>query len=294
MDFLRVIGEDPDSRWTNVKCLIAILIAGVISYKIIDTPFNLQMDFPALLSLLLALFTIGLSAMFYFKATDTSNTFYYNTYKFTKDIAELLVRIESGFGERLKHLDESYQSMLEHYGAFPHKDTTEDTKKEIKLEEKELENKLQQRDSLINELVARAKLQEGEKAEFVSRLKEQDEALQRAHQDMFFLKQKLSRSMPESIVYDYPAHFIDFIRKHVIPTLDLDFVARGSLESLKRRFRQIHDGLPKAFLDELKEFGLLESEGLLSQEGLKLIRNLARVQIHNKSHQPDTSSDPED
>ena len=39
------------------------------------------------------------------KATDTSNNFYDNSYKFTKEISEILGRIEAGFGEKLKHID---------------------------------------------------------------------------------------------------------------------------------------------------------------------------------------------
>jgi len=73
-------------------------------------PLTMTMDTSTLLSLLLALFSVALSALFYFKATDTSNAFYDNTYKFTKEIAELLVKIESGFGEKLRHLDEGYKN----------------------------------------------------------------------------------------------------------------------------------------------------------------------------------------
>jgi hypothetical protein len=94
-----------------IKSIVLIGVTGVFCYKVIETPVNLQFDFPSFLSLLLALFSVGLAAMFYFKATDSSNAFYDNTYKFTRDIADLLVRIESGFGEKLRHLDEAYKGM---------------------------------------------------------------------------------------------------------------------------------------------------------------------------------------
>src|SRR5688500_20145424 len=81
------------------KAIVILLLSGVVAYKMIITPISLAMDFYALLSLLLALFSVALSALFYFKATDTSNAFYDNTYKYTKDKAELLVRIKSGYGE---------------------------------------------------------------------------------------------------------------------------------------------------------------------------------------------------
>jgi hypothetical protein len=89
--------------------------------QIIITPFNLQFDFPTFLSLLLAIFSVGLAAMFYFKATDTSNAFYDNTYKFSQEIAGLLVKIESGFGEKLTHLDDAYKGMRDRFDQLPNR-----------------------------------------------------------------------------------------------------------------------------------------------------------------------------
>ena len=84
-----------------VKSIVILTFTGVISYKIITSQFNFLFDFSSFLSLVMAFFSIGL---FYFKATETSNSFYDNTYKFTQEIAGLLVKIESGFGEKLNHL----------------------------------------------------------------------------------------------------------------------------------------------------------------------------------------------
>jgi len=94
--------------WDWVKAICTLTAVGVISYKVYLTPIDLTVDFPTLLSLLLALFSVGLAALFYFKATETSNTFYDNTNNFTKDIAQLLAKMESGFGEKLRNLDEGY------------------------------------------------------------------------------------------------------------------------------------------------------------------------------------------
>ena len=117
--------------WVVVKAIIAIIFTAVISYKIYVTPIDLKIDFPILLSLLLALFSVGLSALFYFKATDTSNVFYNNTYNFTKDIAQLLTKIESGFGERLRHLDEGYTSMRDYIQHFPNNGEKYENRKKI-------------------------------------------------------------------------------------------------------------------------------------------------------------------
>lgn len=72
-----------------------------------------------LVALVLAIFAISLSALFYFKATETSNRFYDNSHKFTRDVSEILGRIEAGFGERLRHLDEGYSSLRDHVTRIP-------------------------------------------------------------------------------------------------------------------------------------------------------------------------------
>ncbi len=104
--------------WT--KDVLLLLFSLALIWRVIFAKIDLQgFSFNDLLSLLLAVFSVALSVAFYFKANETSNQFYDNTYKFTKDISELLGRIESGFGERLRHLDEGYTNMVERFEKLP-------------------------------------------------------------------------------------------------------------------------------------------------------------------------------
>jgi len=74
------------------------------------------------------MFSVALSALFYFKQ-PTNNAFYDNTYKFSKDIAELLVRIESDSGNASGILTRGIQAcVIECLGIS--KATVADTKKE--------------------------------------------------------------------------------------------------------------------------------------------------------------------
>ena len=150
-----------------VKSVILLSITGVICYKIIITPFNLQFDFSAFLSLVLSIFSVALAAMFYFKATDTSNSFYDNTYKFSQEIAGLLVKIESGFGEKLTHLDDAYKGMRDKLDKIPDRTEIIDTKKELKKEEQEVSKILSEREELITDLAEKANLKNGEKEIFI-------------------------------------------------------------------------------------------------------------------------------
>jgi hypothetical protein len=95
---------------TGLRYLPLLIICGVVSWRILWGDFAwmtaTKWDFSQILTLLLAFFSIGLSAMFYFRATQTSNDFYNRTYEFTKDFVEKLARIEERFGELLKGIQE--------------------------------------------------------------------------------------------------------------------------------------------------------------------------------------------
>lgn len=82
-----------------VLSLVISLFTGIISFK--------DIDFSALLSLLMAFFAIGLSVFFYVKANETSNRFYDNTYHFTKDISEKIGRMDERVGEKLSSLGDN-------------------------------------------------------------------------------------------------------------------------------------------------------------------------------------------
>lgn len=105
---------------TCLNAFIVLILTSVISWKILSTNISInELKATDILSIVISLFAIGLSVAFYFKATDTSNDFYDNIYKFTKEVLEILGRIEAGFGERLKHLDEGYSSMSRKIDVLP-------------------------------------------------------------------------------------------------------------------------------------------------------------------------------
>ena len=81
-----------------------LVIAGTIIIKILTGDFGLdftKLSASELVSILLAFFSIALSAAFYFAATSQSNQFYDNVNNFTKDTSTLLGRLD----EQLKGLD---------------------------------------------------------------------------------------------------------------------------------------------------------------------------------------------
>lgn len=263
------------SLWEWVKAICTVLLVGVLSHKIYSTQFNVTVDFPTLLSLLLALFSVALAALFYFKATETSNTFYDNTYTFTKEISELLVKIESGFGERLKHLDEGYSSMrdnLQNYPGRKNEEKVEATKKKIKDEKQEIEKVASERDKIIKELVEKSQMQETEKEKVFSKLKEKENELNGAKSELEKMNrrlviEKMKRNRVSSKSKD--SGFIRFTKEHVIEQIGTDNILSLDPDTIKDMFNQHVNKFPRAYIRDLERRGYFEDG--LTDDGFKFL-----------------------
>ncbi|EGR1894505.1 coiled-coil domain-containing protein [Vibrio vulnificus] len=178
--------------WLYAKSIALVALAISLSIRIYDTKVDISMDTPTLLSILLALFSVGLSALFYFKATDTSNKFYDNSYKYTKDIAELLVKIESGFGERLKNLDEGYSSMRDHIQNGKAFDLViKETKSNLKAEKEDIDKIKQEKEDLLKKLFESSKLRTEEKESLAKELESKEQDLKESQREVARLNKKL-------------------------------------------------------------------------------------------------------
>lgn len=264
--------------WDWVKGISTIILVGVCAYKICSTPTTLTVDFPTLLSLLLALFSVGLSALFYFKATETSNAFYDNTYKFTKDIAELLVKIESGFGERLRNLDEGYSSMRNYLQNTPNRqsDAVEETKQKLETEQQEIEKVLAERHEIVQRLVEQSHLQEEEKAKVLTQLKEKEDELAEAQHEVSKLNKRLfMERMDKKLERKSPfenSGMVEFTQSHVIEKIGNEILLQGSPSEIRREFDSIANRLPRQYLDDLERFGLFDNG--LTSSGVRFVRGI--------------------
>lgn len=272
--------KDKNSLWDWVKAISTLVVVGVFSFKVYATPIALTVDFPTLLSLLLALFSVALAALFYFKATDTSNTFYDNTYNFTKDIAQLLVKMESGFGERLRNLDEGYSSMrnsLQHYYEKPSLDV-EATKHKIETEKSEMEKVVQERNQIIETLIERSNLQQEEKSAITHQLKEKEIELTEAQNELGRMNKRLlmeriekKRLRNESINFDSGA--VGYTRSHVLPKLGIKRIIEAPRPYIQNKFDSMTNDLPRGYLEDLEREGLFENG--LTLKGYHLLKELA-------------------
>ena len=178
-----------------LKIFVVVVVIGVISVKLWQGDFSkvfAGFDFSDLLSLFLALFSVALAVLFYLKATETSNVFYDNTYRFTKDVSEILGRVEAGFGERLKHLDEGYSGLKSAVEKIPF--DRKEAQKEIEEEEEQAKKVEDERNEMIESLAKRARLEEAEKSTLFESLKEKDRKLSVTRKEVYLLERKMAKA----------------------------------------------------------------------------------------------------
>jgi transposase len=269
------------------KMFIITLFSGIFAWKLLSSEWIIDMskfDFNALLSLILALFSVGLSVLFYFKATDTSNLFYDNTYKFTKDISEILGRIEAGFGERLRHLDEGYSGLRDKFsngnGVSPITQTIEKTAIEIEEEKKKIEQQMKEKEAILEGLMTRAKLQEKERNEILKNIHSKDEHIQNLNRELQFLKRKLEKDehmVDREILHNYPVRILEMMKSIVIDKLGQEMSTEASFEFISRRFNnRIIDSLSERAITDFQKFGIISEDKQLTARGYELLRNVGK------------------
>ena len=260
-----------NNRESWLKVILILLFSFIISWKIITTPLNVDLsdfNFSDFLSLQLALFAIILALVFYLKANETSNKFYDNTYKFTTDISILLGRIESGFGEHLRHLDEGYAGLVDRFDRIPI-DVTK-VKEQVVEEEEEVKEKERARNQLIEALAERAELQENEKDELFKNLKKTENELNNAKEELVFFKRKLldaqKRDPPDIL-----SKKLSTIMNLLIDEIGIKTIYQDDIEKVQKRLdvAKIHPVLIKRLIGE----GLLDSNSKLTEYGFFTLRN---------------------
>ncbi|OHB62093.1 MAG: hypothetical protein A2167_00695 [Planctomycetes bacterium RBG_13_46_10] len=273
------------NRESWLKVGVVVLFSCLAVYKIVTATNTIGLtgfSFSEFLALILSLFAIAMSVAFYFKATDTSNQFYDNTYKFTKEISEILGRIEAGFGERLRHLDEGYSGLSARFDRMPI-----DTAKAQEAFEKEKEivaQKEKEREKLIDDLATRAKLQENEKKKLFADLKEREVALQEARRELMFLRHRAEGAEEESepLPTEMSHGMIGYMRNVVIPELGgVADIAHLSMEAITRRFNSMMGQFEPPFIDDCIKLRMATPKGLLIH-GAKILRRIAREEMMKK------------
>lgn len=254
---------------SQVYLLCIFILTIVLAIKIYTTDLNSlfkEFNFNDLLSLLLALFSITISIVFYLKASETSNQFYDNTYKFTKNTSEILGRIESGFGERLRSINESYDKLDNNIRSYY--DSREKAKKEEI--EKNIKNEENEKEKIISKLIDNSKLGTDELEKLRKKLDESNQKLEEARNEIITLRRN-SRKNNSDIAEKVDGHYRSFIRG-IARINNSDISIDEINQILKEHIEQ--KKISPAFIRDMKRVGLLDNENNLTFRGYRLTRNI--------------------
>ncbi|WP_348708552.1 hypothetical protein [uncultured Pseudoalteromonas sp.] len=134
---MEVFGIKIEAITKIIRELAVTSLLVIIAYKLLNV--NPSFDFTKLsatdlVALILAVFAVGLSAAFYFAASNSSSKFYDNMHKFTKDTSVILGQLT----EQLKGLDKRQQEVKETFERQYSSNHPTDTDSEVKVQAKEI------------------------------------------------------------------------------------------------------------------------------------------------------------
>lgn len=271
--------KNPELRISigTIKDIAVIALIIIVAWKAIsaDVSFTVEnIKTSDLLSLLLALFAIGLSVAFFVKANEVSNMFYDNMYKFTKDNSELLGRMESGFGEQLRHLDQGYTGLRDKFDKLPL--DLGKTREKVEDEKAEVLKLKTEKNELLNELASKANLQEEEKQELFARLSESESRLNKAQREMRRLQHKLrDADDSEATINGVLLRAVKHTQRKVIGAFNIDDFESASDDEICNGWQLIKDELPRVYIKDLRRGEVLDTEEFLTTKGVQFFRDIA-------------------
>lgn len=257
----------------NIRDIVVIVLLAVVSWKLFSSDFSVTIDkfgFSEFLSILLAFFAIALAIAFYFKAVDTSNRFYDNVYKFTKDTSEILGRIEAGFGEKLRHIDEGYTGLRDRFEQMPF--DLNKAKADAERDKEEVEKKQAERLKILEDLAQRAKLAENEKKKLFKEIETRDEELIQQRRQLALLTHEIQEA---EVAHGVPEALSGYVSSK-LGALFKERHLRAPASIIRRRFQTLKNDLASGALTDMAEYGLLDEDKDLTSEGMRWLRSLIR------------------
>lgn len=267
--------------------IAGIIFISIVTWRIanvnVDISYFKDYNFNDLLSLILALFAILISILFYFKSTESSNKFYSDTYRFTKDISESIGRIDERFGEKMTSLYDNF-NRLDSYLHSQHGKVKNEIKNVEESEQKAAESKEkseQEYQKIINDLFEKTKIVGKEREALLHRLQqiqqERDEAIEKLSLAQHKLRNLqmieherhqvfLNGNIQQKKVY---SRISQLLKEE--PRLK-QFIPQG-WSITNEFFCTIKNDLPRALSEELKLWGLIDSDNNLTRFGYRMLAN---------------------
>lgn len=183
--------EKKPSFFKKTICIVASICVVIFVIFICIIIYKNNFTTESILSTLLAFFSIFISVFFYFKADETSSKFYDSSYKFMKDISVTLGKIEERFGEKLNSLSDKVSHL----------------DRESKAATEEIEDKQEDKDRIINELMEKANLSEAERSEYKKMLESKDQEIEQLQMYRMRAEREASRLRHKMDQLSSPARY---------------------------------------------------------------------------------------
>ncbi len=262
--------------WIVLRDIAVFLLCLSVAYRfaIASTLEGLSgFKFTDLLSLVLAVFAIALSAAFYFKADESSRSFYNNTNVFTKEMSELLGRIESGFGEKLRQLEIGYNGINSKIDGLPKMILTPADDREERSNNDKIQSEFDSMRDTIDALAGAGAVKDVE----IEKLRTQLDQLNKNIKATQKRAEGLSVIEVGSGIYvpvppqDILEPILNVMKSYFFPV-----DRRGREEVLRSKFMSVYTdiNLPVECVEFLKEHDLVTRRGILTDVGVHFVRLL--------------------
>ena len=203
------------------------------------------------------------------------------------------MKIESGFGERLKKLDEGYLSMKEEIQKIPAygvkggddlKVEIDKTKKELASEKQELEKIKSDRDSIIKSMIEKSKLIQSEKDEMLSQLTEKESEVSEAQQQVMRLNKRLFAERMNrkelNVKQSEAMERVDSFSRDVLERNKSGHnLVHQPFTQFREEFREFCHGFPEEYLVDMASLGYLTSDHELTKKGATFLRRLVNENL---------------
>jgi len=181
----------------NIFSLILIsIMVGFIMYLILSNKEYFELSLftsSGMMSIILALFAISISMLFYVKTVESSNRFYDNTYRFTKDISEKIGRMDERLTEKLSSVKDSVNDINSNY----QKNNTTDSdalkkitevEKNIKDIQYKVENIKNEKEKEFDNFVDKAKINKVDKEKYKNTVQTKESEITKLNNSITNLK----------------------------------------------------------------------------------------------------------
>ncbi|MCU0105112.1 hypothetical protein N7603_05520 [Acholeplasma vituli] len=245
---LKIINRNNLFKWITLFTVIVFIILGTFFGKIVIDLSDFS--FSDLISILISLWAVYISMLFYHKNNEASAGFYNNFYVFIKDVTEKIGKLDVGVNEKLTHLKD---------GVFG----SPILNKEIKSEKEKYQKQELEKQKIIDDLIKKSELDEEEKDKLRKKLFEMDNYLRES-------RVKIENSR-EAKYYKDLQDFSQFVISN-ITMKSLRRLANGdNTVTLVDRYNKIINLVPSHVLDTLRKLDFINDNNIINQRGYEYL-----------------------